>query len=111
MIENRFLSPSESDAKLIELGMRIRAYRVSRGWTLKDMAARLFCSINTYRALEAGKPTASLGLLANALWVLGAIDDLDQIASSPISNASKKRARKSLNVNTPGKISEGERDF
>ena len=42
------------------LGLRIRANRVAAGWTVKDMAGRLLCSQNTYRAIEAGKPTASI---------------------------------------------------
>ena len=54
--------PQEVIDSLARLGARLRACRIERGFSLSDMAGRMFCSINTYRALEAGKPTSSLGL-------------------------------------------------
>lgn len=64
---------------LQRLGQRLRANRLEANWTVEQTAERLLCSPTTYRALEAGKPTVSLGLLVNALWIFGRLDDLDRI--------------------------------
>lgn len=67
----------------MHLGARLRACRIERGFSQSDMASRLFCSINTYRALEAGKPTSSLGSLCTCLWLLGQLEGIDRLASVP----------------------------
>ena len=59
----------EVKESLENLGQRLRANRIALGWTIKDTAARLLCSQNTYRAIEAGRPTTSIGIIANALWL------------------------------------------
>ena len=95
---------------LVRLGQRMRANRLQQGWTIEEMAARLFCSHVTYASIEAGKPGASVGLIVNALWLLGILDSLDQVAPMPIGLAIGRRARRKSN-NPPGSISEAERDF
>lgn len=89
----------------------MRANRIAQGWTVKDMASRLFCSQNTYRAIEAGKPTSSIGIVANALWLFGQIDSLDGVAPIPLNLNAVQRVRKPVKNNLPGVISEDERDF
>lgn len=96
---------------LIQLGYRIRANRVAQGWTVKEMAERLFCSVNTYRAIEAGKPSASIGVMVNVLWLFGQIDTLDCVAPAPIIGMNARRARKSKSQLGAGMIVEAERDF
>jgi DNA-binding XRE family transcriptional regulator len=102
---------TETLNSLENLGLRIRANRVAQGWTVKDMAGRLFCSQNTYRSIESGKPTASIGIIANALWLFGKIDSIDAVAPVPINPGAMMRVRKPVKKNEPGIITEDERDF
>ena len=60
--------PPGAAVKLVSLGERLRAHRSLNQWTIKEMATRLLCSPGTYRALEAGKPTTSTGMLMSALF-------------------------------------------
>ena len=109
---NSMVSANPETLKSLEnLGLRIRANRVAQGWTVKDMANRLFCSQNTYRSIESGKPTASIGIIANALWLFGQIDSMDAVAPVPINVGAMIRVRKRVKNNIPGVISEDERDF
>jgi transcriptional regulator with XRE-family HTH domain len=101
----------EALKSLEKLGLRIRANRVAQGWTIKDMANRLFCSENTYKAIEAGKPTSSIGIIVNALWLFGQIDSIDAIAPVQINPDKIIRVRKQNKTNDAGVISESERDF
>ena len=104
------ISP-ETLKSLEKLGQRIRANRIAQGWTIKEMAERLFCSQNTYRAIEAGKPTTSIGIIANALWLFGQIDSLDTVAPVPLQVNAATRVRKSKHKSIAGTIGEDERDF
>ena len=104
-------TPSEALKSLEKLGQRIRANRIAQGWTVKEMAERLFCSQNTYRAIEAGKPSASIGIIANVLWLFGQVDSLDAIAPVPLQANATTRVRKSKNKSIAGTIGEDERDF
>ncbi|MCX7146864.1 MAG: helix-turn-helix domain-containing protein, partial [Sulfuritalea sp.] len=79
---------------LANLGARLRACRIERGFSLRDMASRMLCSINTYRALEAGKPTSSLGSLCNALWLLGQLEGIDHLAAVPATLAGMRSGRR-----------------
>ncbi|MCF8196252.1 MAG: helix-turn-helix domain-containing protein [Polynucleobacter sp.] len=101
----------EVKESLENLGQRLRANRIVLGWTSKDTAARLLCSQNTYRAIEAGRPTASIGIIANALWLFGQIDSLNRLAPVPLNIRGVKRVR-NPNKN-PGNtlISKSELDF
>ncbi|MCJ0762922.1 helix-turn-helix domain-containing protein [Variovorax terrae] len=108
-------APPESLRMLAGLGQRLRAHRLQQVQTIEEMAARLFCSPTTYRALEAGKPGTSMGILAHALWLLGQLDTLDNVA--PLTTgfaagvAAGKRVRRRTGQAAPGTISEPERDF
>jgi DNA-binding XRE family transcriptional regulator len=86
--------PQEVIDSLARLGARLRACRIERGFSLSDMAGRMFCSINTYRALEAGKPTSSLGSLCNALWLLGQLDGIERLATVPAALAGARSGRR-----------------
>lgn len=103
--------PSNTIRPLEQLGLRLRAHRIHREWTVAEMAERLLCSPNTLRALESGKPGTSIGLLAHALWLFGEIDSLDNVAPAPAGLAAKRRVRKSTTRGAAGVIAEDERDF
>jgi DNA-binding XRE family transcriptional regulator len=104
-------SNPETLKSLEKLGLRIRANRVAQGWTVKDMASRLFCSQTTYRSIEAGKPTSSIGIIANALWLFGQIDSIDAVAPVPMNVGAVIRVRRPKKKSEAGVISEKERDF
>jgi DNA-binding XRE family transcriptional regulator len=101
----------EATEALVQLGQRIRAQRIARGLTIQQMAERLYCSQNTYRSLEMGKPTASLGVMASALWLFGQIDTLQGVAPIPIEAITVKRVRHRKKMGKGFLISEAERDF
>ncbi|MCF8200199.1 MAG: helix-turn-helix domain-containing protein [Sulfuritalea sp.] len=86
--------PQEVIESLSMLGARLRACRIERGFSLSDMAGRMFCSINTYRALEAGKPTSSVGNLCSALWLLGQLDGIERLAVVPPALAGARSGRR-----------------
>ncbi|MGJ7497189.1 helix-turn-helix domain-containing protein [Variovorax sp. RT4R15] len=103
--------PAPAQTALARTGSRLRAHRLQRGWTVADMAERLLCSPTTWRALEAGKPGTSIGLLAHALWLFGEIDSLDTVAPAPTDLAANRRVRRKAGSTAPGVIDENERDF
>lgn len=103
--------PIQTLVPLRNLGMRLRAHRVHRGWTLAETAERLLCSPTTLRSLEAGRPGTSIGLMAHALWLFGEIDTIDAVAPVPADLVAKRRVRRSSAQTIPGVIAEHERDF
>lgn len=104
-------SNPEALKSLEKLGQRIRANRVANGWTIKDMANRLFCSENTYKAIEAGKPTSSIGIIVNVLWLFGQIESIDAIAPVQLNLDKIIRVRRKSKANDDSSISERDRDF
>jgi transcriptional regulator with XRE-family HTH domain len=103
--------PAQTVEPLNRLGLRLRAHRFQHGWTVAETAQRLLCSPTTLRALEAGKPGTSIGLLAHALWLFGEIDTLDAIAPAPAGLVAKRRVRRPAARTPAGVIAEDERDF
>lgn len=103
--------PPHALAKARELGQRLRAHRIDRGWTIAAAAERLLCSPTTLRALEAGRPGTSIGLLLNALWLLGQVDTLDLVAPAPTGLTANRRVRRAAGKTAKGVISDDERDF
>jgi transcriptional regulator with XRE-family HTH domain len=106
---NNSHTPVAIEQSLISLGQRIRAQRMAAQWTIEQTAQRLFCSPNTYSALEAGKPTVSLGLLVNALWLFGCSDGLDELCPLPATDVSRRRVRRKQAPSNV--IEDDERDF
>ena len=64
-------TPFEVSAGLKEIGQAIRTARLRRRQSAADVAARVGVSLPTFRKLEHGDPTVSLGTFATAAWVLG----------------------------------------
>lgn len=79
--ENGSIAVDSHDAQshLKTLGRRLREARLDRNETQRDFAARLGVSIPTLRKMELGDPTVSIGLWAEALWVLGRQGDFNQL--------------------------------
>ncbi|MES2362162.1 MAG: helix-turn-helix transcriptional regulator [Pseudomonadota bacterium] len=107
--------PPEALEALVQLGQRLRAYRQQQEWTIEEMAERLFCSPTTCRALESGKPGTSIGILAHALWLLGQLDSVNQVAALSADFAASmtagRKVRRRAAASRPGAISESDRDF
>lgn len=103
--------PDEAARTVSQLGLRLRAHRMERGWTVGDAAERLLCSPTTLRALESGKLGTGIGLLAHALWLYGRIDDLDDVAPVPTTLVVGKRVRRSGRTGAAGTLSDQDRDF
>ncbi len=64
------LTADEADG-LALLGRRLRRARILRNISHREMAVRAGVTPKTYLALEAGKPTVSIGLLMKVMSVLG----------------------------------------
>ena len=69
------------------------------------------CSPTTLRALEAGKPGTSMGLVLHALWLFGETQTLDAVAPAPAGLAASRRVRRARGRTAPGVITESELDF
>jgi len=98
--------PPQPAESLKQLGLRLRARRLAQNMTLEQAAERLLCSPTTYRGLESGRPTVSLGLLVHALWLFGILQGMDALCPLDIGMIRGKRARGARQG-----ISDDERDF
>ena len=86
--------PTDVTHALEELGARLHACRIDRNFTVVEMAAKMLCTPNTYRDIELGKPGASLGNVALALWLLGQLDSLSQLAPIPTTLVAGRRSKR-----------------
>jgi transcriptional regulator with XRE-family HTH domain len=107
--------PPEALESLVQLGQRLRAYRQQQEWTIEEMSERLFCSPTTCRALESGKPGTSMGVMVHALWLLGQLDSIDNVAALSADFAASitagRKVRKRVAASSPGTIRDSDRDF
>ena len=71
---------SEARSALHELGINIQTARKKRRWRQKDLAERCLTTIPTIRKLEKGEPTVQLGILIQALSVLGMTSHATELA-------------------------------
>jgi len=62
-------------------GERIAVARKRRQQTQLDLAERMNVDVRTLRRVEAGDPRVTLGAYMAALWALGLIKQLDDVAS------------------------------
>ena len=76
----RILPPGPA-AQLERLGQNIRTARKLRGLSMQDLASRCLTTRETIRRLELGHPGVSLGVLAQALWVLQPDAQLGRLAA------------------------------
>jgi transcriptional regulator with XRE-family HTH domain len=73
------LPPAAAQA-LIRLGENLAIARVRRKESQRVWAKRLGVSIPTLIRLEQGDPGVSAGILATALWMMGRVQALPQLA-------------------------------
>ena len=106
-------TPVAVSSGLVEIGQAIKAARLRRQRTAADIAGRAGVSLPTYRKIERGDPTVSIGIFAQALWILGLLDNLKasvqpendrQAASIEVSRlpqrapSSRRRRRSEVNL-------------
>jgi hypothetical protein len=77
----KIMLPAAVERNLRQLGEHIHIARKRRKESLADWALRLQISIPTLRRLEAGDPSVSMAAYATALWVLGRVQFLGEIAN------------------------------
>ncbi len=87
--------PSEVGITLKEIGQTIRTARLRRRQSAVDVAARIGVSLPTFRKLEHGDPTVSLGAFDTAAWVLGLLPGVQNAVrpESDVQAASMEAAR------------------
>ena len=73
--------PSAVERNLRQLGEHIFIARKRRKESLASYAARMQVSIPTLRRVEAGDPTVSVAAYATALWILGRVHLLGELAN------------------------------
>jgi transcriptional regulator with XRE-family HTH domain len=72
--------PAALELALQRLGRNIRTARLRRRWRLEDVAERMGVSRFTVADVERGKPGTSMAAYLGALWVLGLLDQLAEVA-------------------------------
>jgi len=81
---------------LKQLGANIRDARRRRRIKTAVMADRMFISRPTLRRLENGDPTVAIGTFATALYVLGVIKHLEDLASITIDSVGQQLSSDNL---------------
>ena len=73
--------PGAVERSLTELGEHIRIARKRRKQSLALWAERMQVSIPTIQKMEAGDPAVSIATYATALWLIGRVKALSEIAN------------------------------
>ena len=73
--------PPEAIAALARLGEHLALARVRRKESQREWAGRLGVSVPTLARLERGDPGVSAGILATALWMMGRVQALGEMAA------------------------------
>lgn len=73
-------SPAAVEEALIRLGQNIRTARLRRKLTREDLAGRIGVSRQVLAQIEKGKPTTAVAAYLGALWALGLLNQLKDVA-------------------------------
>ncbi len=98
--------PLQVTAALVDISEGIRAARLRRQQSARELAARIGVSLPTLRKLERGDPTVSFGTFATALWVLNMLEPVqeavrpesDRLAASLEASRLTKRVRRKREI-------------
>jgi transcriptional regulator with XRE-family HTH domain len=95
--------PAAPTKALATLARDIATARKRRRIPQRLLAERMMVSLDTVQRLERGDPGVSLGVVATALWVLGLVDRLGEVASPDHDTVGKAEEMKRLplRVRTP----------
>jgi len=72
--------PAALEQSLERLGRNIRTARLRRRWRLEDVAERMGVTRYTVADVERGKPGTSVAAYLGALWVLGLLEQMAEVA-------------------------------
>jgi hypothetical protein len=72
--------PANVESALREFGAAIRVARIRRRQSAQDFASRLGVTLPTLRKLERGDPGVAVATFVSALWVIGLLDRLRDLA-------------------------------
>lgn len=72
--------PYAVEQALTALGANIRTARLRRKLSHTQLAEKIGISRYSMADIEAGKPTTAIAAYIGALWALGLLEDIDQIA-------------------------------
>lgn len=72
--------PIQVETALRSFGENLKIARKRRGETLASFAARMQVSVPTLRKMESGEATVSVAIYAMALWLVGRVQFLPEIA-------------------------------
>jgi len=73
-------SPAAVEEALIRLGSNIRTARLRRRLTREGLAGRIGISRQVLAHVEKGKPTTAVAAYLGALWALGLLNHLKDVA-------------------------------
>jgi transcriptional regulator with XRE-family HTH domain len=73
--------PAAVEEALARLGRNIRIARLRRKLTREALAERIGVSRKVLAQIEAGKPTTAIAAYLGALWALGLLDALRDVAN------------------------------
>lgn len=73
--------PAAVEEALIRLGRNIRTARLRRRLTREDLAGRIGISRQVLAQIENGKPTTAVAAYIGALWALGLLNQLKDVAN------------------------------
>lgn len=72
--------PAAVEEAIRRLGRNLRTARLRRKLRIEDVARRIGASRFTVADLEKGKPGTSIAAYAGALWALGLLDQMGEVA-------------------------------
>jgi len=72
--------PAAVEEALVRLGRNIRTARLRRRLTREDLAGRIGISRQVLAQIEKGKPTTAIAAYLGALWALGLLNQLRDVA-------------------------------
>jgi len=73
--------PAAAALALRSLGENLAISRLRRRESQREWAGRLGCSVPTLIRLERGDPGVGVGLYATALWLIGRVSGLPELAA------------------------------
>ena len=98
----KVMLPAMVERNLIQLGEHIRIARKRRKQSLALWAERMQVSIPTLRRVEAGDPAVSVATYATALWLIGRVQLLGEIANPAKDELALMQELKSLTKGKQG---------
>lgn len=107
-INEHFITPARAAEQVVQLGQRIRIARISRGWSVADLASKAGINRNTLTALELGRPGTGIGVFITVVWALGLDKSVDAVADpdTDLHGKALEAARRPTRAGRPRKPSD-----